>query len=67
MKHTNQEETSKHRGAADQRKKANKGQSGRNESGHQRDQQSGGNKELTGSRRSEDSTNWQKEKQNNGK
>jgi hypothetical protein len=65
MKHSNHDETSKHRGVADQQKKG-KGQNERVEAMNQQDRQSRGTRDHSGAKGG-DTTNWQKEKQGNKK
>ena len=67
MKHSKQEETSKHQGAAtDQGKKTGKTQqSGRDDAMESGSQSSKGNREHSSGQ--EDNSNWQKEKQGNRK
>jgi hypothetical protein len=64
--HSNQEETSRNQGTADQNKKTNKGQHGKNAGMEQNTHSSGAGRDHS-TAQNNDSSNWQKEKQGSKK
>jgi hypothetical protein len=64
--HSNQEETSRNQGSADNNKKTNKGQTGKNAGTDQNTHSSAGGRDHS-SAQTNDSSNWQKDKQGSKK